>query len=259
MTSPLVAVNQWEAENRRNPYPFVDTATLRDSSGIVTISPSWVLDAKFWPSMASASRVYLKEINRTKDMLTITIASLDEDLCTTETTDFTKRRLAFYNANSQQVGFMSFAEGGLVSLHDIPTGVYRFASDASEFVASALAVEVLTGLNSIKGQTGDALREDFRIVGGEGVMLIKGSGNKIRVDIIGDPYYRRDVCDDRDFLGRVINPVRLIIWTDKKALRSGGVRPVDGSINTTAVGMGTVHERGHVSPGQQGNIVERIE
>lgn len=251
--------NSWYQETLRNPYPFVDTASLTDASGLLKLQKGWIIEARIWASMETAARTYLRSIARTKDLLTFTISTTEEDLCTAEVTDFTKTRLAFFDAGGSQVGYMTFAPGALSLIHDRASQVYQFSVDAAEFTAGSVISVRSSGLNSIRDAQAAAISEELILVGGEGIALHVIDGSTIRVDVIGDPYFRRDICDDRDFLGRVINPVRQIAWMDKVSGEAGVCKPFTGAI-VTAVAPGRVNprERGYASPGPGFTILSML-
>jgi hypothetical protein len=239
-------------DTARTPYPFTDVATLVDASGLLRISVSWITDLRMWPQMSTPSRVYLKSIVRTTPGLTLTFASLDEDLCTAVPINLGKRRVALYDARGNQVGFVAFAPGGLQALHDVPNGTYRFPVEATEIVASAIAPQAPIGVEGVKDVAGSVITDDLIFVGGEGVSLhVMADGRTIRVDVIGSPYFRRDNCVDADYLGRVINPVRFISWHDwNPQTNTGGViKPVGGNISTSIYGTRGARRRGFTTPG----------
>jgi len=257
--------NPWTAEARRNPYPFVDTASLTDSTGLLRLSPAWITDARMWPTLAVPSRVYLSSIERTSATLVITVSSLDSVVGSVTIQNFGKRRVAIRNTAGDPVGFLSFAPGGLQQIHDVPSKLYQFPVAATEFVASALAVQVRNGLLSIgagAGSSGGALTKDFALVGGEGIALTVRVDGGIRIDIVGDPFFTRDSCEDAAVLGRGLRPVRGLFYTDltlNGSGVSGVVKPYAGNISTTVVSTNPdVKARGFVAPGPKMALLGRI-
>lgn len=256
MQEPSINAVSWAQETKRSPYPFVDVATLKDASGLLRLSGSWILDAKLWPAMTAPAKVYLQSIERSRGLLRFTVASTEETLCTAEVTDFTKRRLAFFDSRGAQSGFVSFAAGALQHIYDHPSATYLFPVEATEFVPAAVTPALISGLGSVKDTAGNAVQEDVRLVGGEGVALHVIPGNQIRIDIIGDPYYRRDTCDNAELLGRLINPVKLLAWEDKTSGTSGVARPLTGRMVTAIVSTKSdPRRRGFISPDANGAIL----
>jgi hypothetical protein len=260
---PLVGVNQWADETRRNTYPFTDIATLRDSTGLLKLQEAWVIDAKIWAAVTETSRVYLSSVTRAQGSLTLQISDLNGVLGTATTTLLNKTRLAFVDTTGFQIGFMAFAPGALQSMNDVPTGTYKFAVEATEFVAAALALQVLGGLQGVQDVKGASITGTLRLVGGDGISLhvIHNSPadptlGTLRIDVIGDPYFRRDTCVDPDFLGRVINPVRFVTWRDTVALTSGVTQPKANNISTAMqTSKPDPRTRGFVSPGPTGELL----
>lgn len=259
MQEPSINAVSWSQETKRSPFPFVDLATLKDASGLLTLSSSWILDARLWPAMSAPAKVYLQSIERSKGLLRFTIASTEEVLCTAEVSDFTKKRIAFFGAQGTQAGFMSFAAGGLQHIYDRPSATYLFPVEATEFVPAAVSPALIAGLGSVKDSRGNAVRGEIRVVGGEGVSLHVLPGNLIRVDVIGDPYYRRDTCENEELLGRLINPVKYITWSDVTSETNGVARPLTGRI-VTAIrsSKGDPRQRGFISPDANGAILAML-
>lgn len=256
MQEPSVNAVSWNQETKRSPFPFVDVATLKDASGLLALASSWILDARLWPAMSAPAKVYLQSIERSKGLLRFTVASTEEVLCTAEVSDFTKRRLAFFDVHGVQSGFMSFAAGALQHIYDRPSATYLFPVEATEFVPAVVTPAFISGLGTVGDASGNTIREDIRLVGGEGVALHVIPGNQIRVDVIGDPYYRRDTCENADLLGRLINPVKYISWQDKTSVTSGVARPLAGRIVTAIVSTKSdPRRRGFASPDANGAIL----
>jgi hypothetical protein len=251
--------NPWTAEARRNPYPFVDTASLTDATGLLRLSQAWIGDAKLWPSLAAPSRIYLSAIERTTAALTISVSSLDSVIGSATILDFTRRRVALRNHAGDPVGFLAFAPGALQHIHDVPSKVYQFSVAATEFVASAISLQVANGLLSLSDNKGATLTRDFSVVGGEGVVLSVRSPRAIRVDVIGDPYYRRETCEDPTALGRALKPVRGVHFKDMTSGGEGIVTPYGGNISTTVVAISEDPKaRGYMSPGPKLVLLSRI-
>ena len=250
--------NPWGAESRRNPYPFVDIATFTDSSGILRIDPAAITDAKLWPAVTSTSRVYLSSITRGQGSLVITVSTLDAVVGVATITDLTKRRVAFWAPDGSQSGYMAFSPGGLQGLHDVPTRTYEFPVAATEFVASAVAPRATGGVKSLGDAAGNTLDGVFRIVGGEGVRL-NAQPNGFRVDIVGDPYFRREACADPKVLGRALVPVRAVHYRDLLSGLEGRAVPYAGNITVTIIGASEDPKaRGYVSPGPEKTLLSRI-
>jgi hypothetical protein len=254
--------NPWAQETLRGPYPFVDTASLRDTSGILTLSPAWITDAKLWPAVASVSKIYVSSVERTALSLVITVASLDETLATATISNFSKRRVAFRDSLGGQVGFMSFAPGGLKHIHDVPSRKYVFSVDATEFTASALSLRAAYGVSGISLSDGSTLSGDIPLVGGEGVHLSIAANNTVRVDIFGDPYFSRERAENPTALGLALRPVRKVAYQDVSDVGdevNGVLTPFSGNIVTSIFSESEdFRSRGFRSPGPTNTILERI-
>ena len=251
--------NPWAAEARRNPYPFVDTASLQDSTGLLKLSPVWITDAKLWPALDTPSRIYLSSIERTTFALVFTVSSLDTTVGTAVVTDLTKKRVAIRASSGAVIGFLGFSPGGLQAIHDVPSRVYQFPVGATEFIADVLALQASAGLRSIGDGQGGALTSKFSIVGGEGVILSKGSLGTLRIDVIGDPYYRRVSCEDATALGKALKVIRGVYYKDMSTGVAGVAKPFAGNISTVVIPANMDPKaRGFTAPGPDLTVLARI-
>lgn len=251
---PTQFPQEWPDQHIRTPYPFIDTARLVDTSNQVVIDPSWVVDARLWPT-TDEGRVFLRTVIRSSDKLVLEINDLGGRVMSASVTDFTKERVVFRDDAGFQAGWIQFAPGALSHLHDVPSDTYRFALTATEFVATAVSPRVKSGIRSLSDSEGNTVEDDLRLVGGEGVELEVVDG-ELFIHLIGDAYYRRDVCGEPERLGLAINPVRKILWIDAKTGQAGIVAPTNGHITTRIVTAG--RDRGFKSPSADGTILSMI-
>lgn len=250
------AVNEWPSETRRSRYPFVETASLRDVSGILSLEDPLVLECQVWAPMGAMSRVYISAVARTSTGLLITLSSLDQELGVATVLDLAKSRAAFRNARGAQVGFLRVAPGGFARLYDNPSATYRFTAAATELVASALHSRPTGGMSALR--VGDTLVEgDIRLVGGEGTRLRVVDG-KVLVDQVGDPFFARDTCRDAQQSGLAINPVRRIVVSDTR--QTYVVVPKLGQVGVRVISApgNAQDKRSLVSPGPNGEVIATL-
>lgn len=250
---------QWPDIHRRDPYPFKDTASLRSNTGELTIDPRWFVEARFWP-VTNSSRIYLRTLGRSGTTLSLQLADESGVLAQASVEiDSGAKRAVFYDSAENQVGYLQTTEGGFLSFRDQPEGSYRFNLTATEFVPTAVTPQVRSGVTLLRDDFGSFLTGGWRMVGGEGVEL-SVDGQSVRVDLVGDGLYRRDVCENPAELGLLINPVRAIHWQDLNSGHTGVVRPKRGRI-VSAIKESTGEDgraRGHQSPGPNNTIVEQM-
>lgn len=254
MTIQVQGESAWELTGRTTRWPFTDSATYRDATGVLEIPLAAVEDARLWAPLDTVARVFLKELVLADGTLTLTFATTAKDVASATATDPRQQRVALYSPVGDTAGYVRFGVGGLAAVMDNPTGTYRFSSTAMELVPAAVTPLTAPGLRSIRDAKG-AVAQELRIVGGEGVRLV-ASPSGIRVDAVGDPFYRRDTCEDADVMSRSINPVRRIYWQDVRKGRSGIVRPKNGRIVTTVRALAGT--RGFAVPGENGTLVSVI-
>ena len=250
------AVNPWPDETRRSRYPFVETASLRDVSGILTLEDPVVLECQVWAPMAELSRTYISVVTRTSTTLVITVSNLEQELGSATILDMTKTRAAFRDTNGAQVGFIRVAPGGFARLHDNPSATYRFTASATELVASSIHSRPTGGMSAL--QVGSTLFSgDIRLVGGEGTQLDVVDGVVV-VSQIGNPFYARDTCRDANQSGLALNPIRRIVVSD--GISTYTIVPRVGQIGVRVVSAPAADpgERSLVSPGPAGEVLATL-
>lgn len=186
---------EFRDQNEFSRYPFGDSSSLTTADGSLNIGADTFIDAALYPIGATA-RVYISVIRVVGKDVTIFVS--DDD-----------------NADIASVTFDSLAAPDILKLVDSfgrPAGVLlsdslrlsQFASwaegdnefelGAAEFAASVVIPTPEVGVRGLRTEAGDLVTGDVWLVGDRGVVLRPEGGN-IRIDIVGDPLFRRRLCD----------------------------------------------------------------
>jgi len=197
----------WRNEQYYSRYPFIDTASLVNSDGI-TISNELFDDASICP-VGGAAGAYVGKISVIGRDITFHI--YDPDNGETCSGSFN-----FDSSPTPQPGLIKLEDGYgrpagiLVSDHDRLTalagayveGEFEFDRPQTEFVAACVIPISNYGVRGFLLDDGSVLSGDVWLVGENGVVLTV-EGGMIRVDIPGDPYAAKKVCDEE---GQPLDP-----------------------------------------------------
>jgi len=192
----------WRNEQYFSRYPFVDSASLKNSAG-VEIDNALFDDAVIHP-MGGAAGAFLGMISVSGRVITFHI--YDSENGETAHGDFD-----FDSADTPQAGLIKLVDnygrpaGALVSDHDRLTalagvygeGEYEFERAQTEFVAAVVIPLPNIAVSGFLLPDGTAIGGDVWLVGENGVVLTLEDG-AIRVDIPGDPYAKKKDCDEQD-------------------------------------------------------------
>lgn len=215
---------EWLAENASRKYPFADRATLKNRAGI-EIPEALFLDAAFF-IVGGVQGTYLSHVEITFDTATLTLG--DGQAAAKATGSFPILTppdvITFEDAFGRPAGFL-VAGDDLASMRGWGLGKHDFTQAATEFAAAVSMPVPETGLRGILLDDGTILTGDVYLVGEDGVVLrtdnpdvdpqregIGADYSVIRVDVVGDPLFRRRLCEPADLFAapRFIKSVRVL-------------------------------------------------
>lgn len=176
-------------------YPFMDTATLVADTG-QTLDFDMFLDASLYPIGSVGGYVYLSNINIASREVTISIA---------DKTQKEKASVVFDPLNGPDVLRISDVwdrpAGVLVSdalrlsrFTAWAVGNHTFKPADATFVPSCVIPTPEIGVRGVLTAANDLFTGDLMVVGENGVVVRQDGPSTIRVDIVGDPLFRRKLC-----------------------------------------------------------------
>ena len=186
-------------------YPFRDGASLTSNTA-QTIDPDTFLDASLYP-IGSVDGMFIAQIEVAIRNVTITLGDrISLNLATAEFAQTTPPTLLrFTDDVGRPAGVLVSAPLRLARFGAWSTAIHTFARPDTQFVASVSVPTPEIGVRGILTENDELFTGDIWLVGDNGVVLRDDAGD-IRVDIVGDPLFVRQVCEE---LGR-FNPPRFI-------------------------------------------------
>lgn len=197
---------EWRAQNQNTRYPFSSRATLTNDEGRVLLE-GVLLDGALYP-IGAATGLFLASAEITFQTVTLTLATPTQPAIATGSFDLLNPpdQIIFYDAYGRPAGNL-ISEGRRLSLFQSwGVGTHTFSAAQTEFAASCVFPTPEVGVRGIRLETGELFVGDVWIVGGAGVVLrasdsstVEANGDaqsvtNIRIDVVGDPLFRRRLC-----------------------------------------------------------------
>lgn len=183
---------EWRDEQASSRYPFTDSSSLEGDNGIL-IEKDIILDAVIY-IIGATPPIYLKSITSEARLLTITIANADDSLAITGSFDpfDSGDTIPLIDSYGRPAGLLVCDAERISRFRSWPFGTYSFALNA-EFVESVCVPFPNQHLEGFLLPDGSLMAADVWMIGEDGVVLRKDE-NAIRVDIVGDPLFKRKLC-----------------------------------------------------------------
>jgi hypothetical protein len=192
---------EWRDQTRHVRYPFTDGATLTTTGGKVLPADVFV-DASFYVPGAGAG-LFLSRVDVTHEAVTLTVGDPSERALATGTFPLADvpDAVAFADAAGRAAGLLVSEQGRPAVLGSWGVGTHEFRPGATPFVPAVCVPTPAAGLAGVRLPTGEVLTGDVWLVGGAGVVLTPvdvgtagGVRAGVRVDVVGDPLFRRRLC-----------------------------------------------------------------
>ena len=214
---PEVVFPEFRDQVKETTYPFVDTATLTDEDGKLTLPRNLFIDASIYiPNTVGVVYLSSLEVAANKVLLTISIIGSQKtvtgtiaDVINYAGTDYS---ISLYETG-YKVGMLLINGNKLGYFKGLDKGVYRFRYTATAFVPSCIVPIKTTGVTSLAVNSRSAentLYGDVWVIGHDGVTLRTQPGiqNSMRIDVVGDPLFKQVINEDVEY--RIDKPVRTI-------------------------------------------------
>lgn len=183
---------QFRDENTYSKYPFTDLSSLVSDTG-EELPRDALIDAVLHPVGLSQSLVLLSV---TIDGLTasFSIGHDSEELCS-GSIDLSGQNgaAAVVDGLGRPAGVLLFNPGTIATIQGWQNGVHSFGRNAT-FVPTVVIPSPEVAVRGLGAESDVPLVNDVWIVGEDGVLVTDDNGD-IRIDIVGDPLWRRAVCD----------------------------------------------------------------
>lgn len=198
MSDARILYPQFRDEQSASRYPFADSATLVSTGGGLTIDPALFIDAVFFP-IGGAEQLYISSIVVGAETVTINVG--DQNTVNLISGVYSALSppsngvVSFSDAYGRPAGSLLSTKTGLATFASQDVGAYAFTTRATEFVASVVIPANEPGVRAFMLSDGTFIAGDIWLVGDQGVCLRWEEPNTIRIDIIGEPLYKRLFCE----------------------------------------------------------------
>ncbi len=236
---------EWRAQNDSTRYPFSSQATLTSRDGRSLVEGTF-LDAALHP-VGGQVGMYLSRVAITHQEVTVWVGDAGSALRCSGTFDLIRPDdlVALFDADGRSAGVLVSESARLGIFQSWGVGEHNFARADSEFCACCCTPTPEAGLRGVRLPDGEVLTGEVWLLGDDGVVLRSSqevvggrSVTVVRVDVVGDPLFRRRLCSP-DELFVTPNFVKTL-----RVVHSGGtfdcVPDEHGNVRLAADGEGTV-------------------
>jgi len=221
MTTARVLFEAWRRENEATKYPFSPRARLVNEAGLA-LTEGTFLDASLFP-IGATGPLYLTRAVVTHETATLYVGDeTDNARCSGSFRLVNPPSVvSLADAVGRPAGLLVSEPARLAVAQSWGVGTHEFGPADTEFCATCCVPTPEVGLRGVLLDSGELLTGDVWLVGSDGVVLrgeevtLVGPCREdvpttvIRVDVVGDPLFRRRLCSPRDLFATP-NPVRAL-------------------------------------------------
>ena len=196
--------NHWYAEQESSKYPFSDNASLIANTNI-ELDRAVFLDANLYPA-GNLENLYVSRIVVSLPNISIYVSSTSVvDICsvTFDAFDATLNGiLQLKDTHNRPAGVLVSTALNLKLFRTWDEGTHVFTEDAASFAISAVIPTPEEGVRGFTIKEKDYVSNEVWFIGERGVVLrnetdATSNCKNIRVDVVGDPLWRRRQCKDK--------------------------------------------------------------
>lgn len=179
-------------------YPFTDWATLQSQGTSHALDQDLFVDASLYP-LGAVGSLYIASITVASRRVTLSIADGTRREKASVVFDPLEppETLVLTDSWGRPAGIL-LADGDSLSRFGAwEIGTHSFTAAATTFVPSCFIPTPDNGVRGLLTAEDELFTEDALIVGDNGIVLRQDENDPevIRVDIVGDPLFRRQLCD----------------------------------------------------------------
>lgn len=188
---------EWIAQQAGTRYPFGESASL--SNGEVSIPVGMFADAAVYP-VGGGDGLHLTQVEIGFPSATVSIGTATNKKLASATFPLASppETLTFEDVFGRPAGMLLATEGRLGEMMGWGVGVHVFDETQTAFATTCVFPTPEVGVRGVVLDDGSFFAGDFWLVGSDGVVLRKDE-DKIRIDIVGDPLFRRKLCNGGEF------------------------------------------------------------
>ena len=196
--------NHWYDEQESSRYPFGDNSTLIANTG-VELDRAVFLDANLYP-VGNLENLYISRIVVNLPNISVYISSTSVvDICSVTFDAFDNTLngiLQLKDKYSRPAGVLVSTELNLKLFRTWDVGTHEFVEEDTSFAASVVIPTPEEGVRGFTIKETDHISGEIWFIGERGVILrnetdATSNCKYIRVDVVGDPLWRRRECQDK--------------------------------------------------------------
>lgn len=174
-------------------YPFADSATLLSDQG-KQLREDTLLDAL----LITTESPHLTTMTLSADQYRLTIGTDLEPELLVARGSFSSLgdMIPLADQYGRQAGVLVVDPGVFSYLASWTEGTYTFQPDATPFAAATLAPAPPGVVSGVLLDDGTLLTGEVVLYGGEGVVLSQEGSCGVRIDVTGDPLFKRAACEE---------------------------------------------------------------
>jgi hypothetical protein len=216
---------QWRRQGEGTKYPFADGAPLANDEGLVVLEGTF-LDAALYPVGAGAG-LYLARVDVDHQEVTLWVGSPADPELASGTVPLVAPpdEVALADAHGRPAGVLVSESARLGVFQSWGVGSHAFDPDQTPFAATACFPTPEAGVRGFLLEDGSLLVGDVWLVGDDGVVLRDetltvpaacgrpaAAVQAVRVDVVGDPLFRRRLCRPNDLFAtpRFVKALRVV-------------------------------------------------
>lgn len=202
MAGARIIFPEFRDEQADSKYPFADTATLRTADEGFELPRDGIIDAAIY-AINSGARAYLSRVIVGGNNVTLVIG--DESNINIAQVTYSplsapeNGHLYLQDVYGRPAGILIMTEQCLALLGGWPVKEHVFSLNDAEFVSSLVIPANESCVRAIQSEDGlNFLTGDVWLIGGAGVVVRQESEEVIRIDINGEPLFKRLLCEGGD-------------------------------------------------------------
>lgn len=231
---------EWRDELDSTRYPFSDDATMTSEAGNF-LSELVLIDAVLYPIGATLP-LRLSSVVVSPGAITVFVSDTNDDISVQASfsAGSIPDNLKLIDEHGRTAGLLVSSAIRLATLVGLPSGTHIFSEDATTFALSCCHPLPSGGVEGFVLDDGTVLSGDVVLVADDGVVfshsqVVSTPANpyysattfeQIRVDIVGDPLFRRRLCTDSE---QFVSPtfIQRICINTPEILEAGELPSID--------------------------------
>ena len=195
-----IVFGDWRDDNQQRRYPFADDATLIGDT--LTIPKSLFIDGRLYP-IGGNEDLFLSRVTRSGNVITFAVTATGAGELATGSYDVidipATGEIAFHDVYGRPAGMLLATEVSLEAFSGLNSGTYEFLSAQTRFATAVVVPQPDIGVRGFLLPSGETIfGDDVWFVGEDGVVVRKDDDGSLRVDLIGDPFAARKLCEDEE-------------------------------------------------------------